>query len=67
MKTPDLYNFFRPFTMDECGSNALEYGLIVGFVSLAVVAGATAAGVSFNAMFTALAGQIGTLTATITA
>jgi hypothetical protein len=34
--------------------------------SLAVVAGATAAVLSFNAMFTALAGQIGTLTATIT-
>jgi pilus assembly protein Flp/PilA len=55
------------FLRDESGSNALEYGLIIGFVSLTIVAGATAAGLSLGAMFTALAGQLGTLTATITA
>jgi pilus assembly protein Flp/PilA len=67
MRTLDVYNFFRRFAMDESGSNALEYGLIVGFVSLAVVAGATAAGASLNAMFNGISARLGTVTATITA
>jgi len=57
----------RRFVADDSGSNALEYGLIVGFVSLAIVAGATVAGTNLGLMFTALGGKIATITATIQA
>ena len=50
---------------DESGSNALEYGLIVAFVSLAVVAGATTAGTALGDMFTALGTEVGTVTTTV--
>jgi pilus assembly protein Flp/PilA len=48
---------------DRSGSNALEYGLIVALVSLAVVAGAAVAGTDLGALFTA----IGTLISSVTA
>lgn len=67
MRTTDLQTFLRRFAKDESGSNALEYGLIVGFVSLAVVAGATAAGTALGAMFSALGLKIVAVTGTITA
>jgi pilus assembly protein Flp/PilA len=54
----------KRFSKDEAGSNALEYGLIVALVSLAVVAGATTAGTNLAAMFVALAGEITTVTGT---
>ena len=52
---------------DESGSNALEYGLIVALVSLAVVTGATAAATALGDMFTALGTEVGTVTTAITA
>jgi pilus assembly protein Flp/PilA len=67
MRTPDLQTFLRRFARDESGSNALEYGLIVGFVSLAIVAGATAAGKALGTMFTDIGTAIGTVSASITA
>ena len=57
--------FINRFLQDESGSNALEYGLIVALVSLAVVAGATTAGTALGAMFTALGARLTTVTATI--
>ena len=56
----------RKWARDTQGSNALEYGLIVGLISLAIVAGAGAAGVSLGGMFGAVATQITTETTTIT-
>ena len=44
--------------LDDRGSNALEYGLIVGLISLAIAAGATAAGSSLGNMFNSIATQI---------
>ena len=55
--------FLNRFFQDDSGSNALEYGLIVALVSLAVVTGATAAGTALGAMFTAIGSK---LTATTT-
>jgi len=52
---------------DESGSNALEYGLIIALVSLAVVTGAGVAGTALGDMFTALGTQLDTLSTTITA
>lgn len=39
---------------DDSGATALEYGLIAGLISLAVVTGATAAGTAVNTIFTAI-------------
>jgi pilus assembly protein Flp/PilA len=44
--------------LDDRGSNALEYGLIVGLISLAIAAGATAAGSSLGGIFNTLNNQI---------
>jgi pilus assembly protein Flp/PilA len=53
------------FLSDDSGSNALEYGLIVALVSLAVVTGATAAGTALGSMFTAIGTKLTTLTTSI--
>jgi pilus assembly protein Flp/PilA len=43
---------------DERGSNALEYGLIVALISLAIVAGAGAAGTALGNLFNAISTQV---------
>jgi len=43
--------FIARFARDKAGSNALEYGLIVALVSLAIVTGATVAGTNLGTMF----------------
>jgi pilus assembly protein Flp/PilA len=55
----------RRWIRDQRGSNALEYGLIVGLVSLALAAGATAAGSSLGDMFNAITNEVGTMSAAI--
>ena len=50
---------------DRSGSNALEYGLIVALVSLAIVAGATAAGGALNTLFSTIGSELTSLTGTI--
>jgi len=59
--------FINRFFNDDSGSNALEYGLIVALVSLAVVTGATAAGTALGGMFTALGTKLTGITTTIAA
>lgn len=39
------------FINDEEGASAIEYGLLVGLIALAIVAGATLLGGSINTMF----------------
>jgi pilus assembly protein Flp/PilA len=39
------------FISDEEGASAIEYGLLVGLIALAIVVGATALGQSINGMF----------------
>lgn len=40
---------------NDSGATAIEYALIAGFVSLAIVAGATVVGTSLDAQFLAVA------------
>jgi pilus assembly protein Flp/PilA len=40
------------FVNDEEGASAIEYGLLVGLIALAIVAGATLLGQGINTMFT---------------
>jgi pilus assembly protein Flp/PilA len=53
------------FFLDDKGSNALEYGLIVGLISLAIAAGATAAGTSLGGIFNTLNTQLTTAIAAL--
>jgi pilus assembly protein Flp/PilA len=48
------------FINDEEGASAIEYGLLVGLIALAIVAGATLLGTSINKMFTKAAGSLST-------
>jgi Flp pilus assembly pilin Flp len=47
----------RRFFCDDRGSNALEYGLIVGLVSLAIAAGAHATAAQISLIFTSLSNE----------
>jgi len=58
-----MRNLLSRLVDDRSGSNALEYGLIVALVSLAVVGGATLAGTDLNALFNAVAAQLSSVTA----
>jgi len=40
------------FINDEAGASAIEYGLLVGLIALAIVAGATLLGTSISNLFT---------------
>jgi pilus assembly protein Flp/PilA len=57
--------FITRFFNDDSGSNALEYGLIVALVSLAIVAGATTAGGALNTVFVNLGARLNTIAAGI--
>ena len=46
------------FINDEEGASAIEYGLLVGLIALAIVAGATLLGTSINTMFTGAAAEL---------
>jgi pilus assembly protein Flp/PilA len=46
------------FINDEEGASAIEYGLLVGLIALAIVAGATLLGTSISGMFTRAATKL---------
>jgi pilus assembly protein Flp/PilA len=48
------------FIKDDSGATALEYGLIAGLISLAIVAGATTAGAAVNGIFNTIGGVLNT-------
>jgi pilus assembly protein Flp/PilA len=52
---------------DERGSNALEYGFIVGLISIAILVGAAATAGGINALFDAVAAESTTLATGIAA
>jgi pilus assembly protein Flp/PilA len=60
-----MLSLLRTFIGDRSGSNALEYGLIVALVSLAVVAGAAVAGTDLGALFTAIGTKLSSITSGI--
>jgi pilus assembly protein Flp/PilA len=44
-------NLIRRFVMDNCAATAIEYALVAGLVSIAIVAGARAVGVALQNKF----------------
>jgi pilus assembly protein Flp/PilA len=51
---PVLYCFIR-FFKDEDGATAIEYGLIIGLISAAIIGGASAISSNINTVFQFLA------------
>lgn len=49
-----MKNFVK-FLKDESGATAIEYGLIAGLISIALIAGATTVGSSLSASFANIA------------
>lgn len=55
-----LFEISKRLLKEETGATALEYGLIAGLISLAVVAGATVAGGAVNTIFTTIGTDLNT-------
>ena len=49
-----IRNFFK----DESGASAVEYGLLVSLIAVAIIAGATLLGGNLNTLYTNVAGKI---------
>ena len=50
-----MSGFIRRFFKDPSGASAIEYGLIAGLVSIAIVGAATTLGANLTARFTMVA------------
>ncbi|MBP2459633.1 MULTISPECIES: Flp family type IVb pilin [unclassified Rhizobium] len=48
----------RSFMRDECGATAVEYGLIIGIISAALLAGFGAFSSALSNMFSFLGGKV---------
>ena len=49
---------FEQLIRDESGATAIEYGLIAGLVSVAIIIALTALGDSLNNLFSTISGEI---------
>lgn len=49
---------FGRFVRDERGATMLEYGLLVGLVAIAAIAGVTLLGTELNSMFNDASGKL---------
>ncbi|MBB1632547.1 Flp family type IVb pilin [Cupriavidus sp. UME77] len=53
-----MKNALARFLRDEQGATAIEYGLIAGLISLAIIGTVTQLGVDIGALFTRLSGKV---------
>lgn len=53
-----MWSSFRKLQKDESGATAIEYGLIAGFVAIAIVAALTALGGSLNTVYNNVANTL---------
>ena len=54
----------KEFIQNESGATAIEYGLIVGLISIAIVGSATTMGSELNNLFTDLGNEYSSINAT---
>ena len=47
-----LYNGIRTFAQDEEGATAVEYGMMVGLIAVAIIVAVAAIGTQLNVLFT---------------
>jgi len=52
-----MKTLFARFAKDESGATAIEYGLIVTLIAVAIIVGATAVGTNLNTLFNTIAGK----------
>lgn len=55
-----MKNLFARFANDESGATAIEYGLIAGLISIAIVTAVTSAGGSIKGIFETVDTQLKT-------
>jgi pilus assembly protein Flp/PilA len=53
-----MWSSLRKLRKDESGATAIEYGLIAGFVAIAIVAALTALGGSLNTVYNNVANTL---------
>jgi pilus assembly protein Flp/PilA len=53
-----MRNRLKSFIADEAGATAIEYALIAGFISLAVISGATTIGKNLSTTFSGVASNM---------
>ena len=56
----NLLTKIKNFIHEEEGASAVEYGLLVALIAVVIIAGVTLLGNNLNALFTNVAGSIGT-------
>jgi len=49
---------FHRFLKEETGVTAIEYGLIAGLISIAIITSVTSIGTSITSLFTRIANQL---------
>lgn len=57
----NIYTAIKARLSDEVGATALEYGLLIGLIALAIVIGATALGSGLGNMFSEVATRVNAL------
>ena len=50
----NLYNGIRKFARDEEGASAVEYGMMVGLIAVAIIITVAAIGTQLNTLFTTI-------------
>ena len=53
-----MKNLIAQFVRDEQGQDLIEYALLAGFISLAVVAAVTSVGTSLNTLYSGVKTQV---------
>ena len=46
------------FLADECGSNAIEYGLIASLIAVAIITAVTLVGTELTTLFETISGEL---------
>jgi pilus assembly protein Flp/PilA len=58
VRSQQMKNLFARFANDESGATAIEYGLIAGLISIAIVTAVTTAGGSISSIFTTVSTKL---------
>lgn len=56
-----MMNAMTTFLRDEKGATAIEYGLIVGLISVAIIGTATLLGTEISSLFTKITNKLATI------
>jgi pilus assembly protein Flp/PilA len=58
----ERFKWVQKFCHDEDGVTAIEYGLLAALIAVAIIVGAQLLGTNLDALFTAIAGRVATVT-----